>query len=132
MSLKSHILRRTPDAVSARDTHHECRALARSLSAAYEATIERLEAEAKRQTAWIARQDQQIAILKVIAGIPADVTVAPALVGGPAMTPREHAISRQLDTVILRLERGGCSWPVRVWLRWRRRRLEAVMFGGSR
>lgn len=86
---------------------------ARSLSASSRATI--------------ARQAAEIATLKPLAGVPARVTVTPSPIGGKQWTAREKELSLALDRVIYRLERGGCSWPVRVWLGWRRRRLERAM-----
>lgn len=125
MSLKARILRHStaPDR-----THHECASAAASLSAAYEATIARLQHTIDVQTAWIDRQAQQIAILKDLAGLAPNALIAP--VGG--WTPQDKARSRELDALTQRLEAGTDGLLVRVWLQLRKRRLERAVFGGAK
>lgn len=48
------------------------------------------------------------------------------------MTPYDRALSLKLDAIVYRLERGGCSPVLRWWLRWRRTRLERLIFGRGR
>lgn len=125
MSLKSHILRRSDALPAGRDVHHECRAAAVSLDAAYQATIARLLHTIDTQTRWIDYQDAQIATLKTLAGVPAETDVTP-------WTDADRARSRALDALTLRIESGRDGLLIRTWLRLRRRRLERIAMEGER
>lgn len=70
MSLKSHILRRSDALPAGRDVHHECRAAAVSLDAAYQATIARMQHTIDTQTDYIARLHAEVDQARMLSGLP--------------------------------------------------------------